>query len=145
MVSSCKQGWRSAQKIIPLKPNVEVLEDRTVLSTFKGGPDLETLVNGDYDPSSILMRFRPGVESTVRGNDILPGTELQEGIALIPEWHEVLLSPGISVRDALTAYQADPRVMYAEPNYHIYATDTIPNDPQWNNAGLWGLRKIQAP
>ncbi|PWH13398.1 MAG: hypothetical protein DDG58_14205, partial [Ardenticatenia bacterium] len=34
-------------------------------------------------------------------------------------------------------------VLYAEPDYRVYALDTIPNDPDWGSQ--WGLSKIQAP
>ncbi len=49
------------------------------------------------------------------------------------------------------AYNQDPEVEYAEPNY-IYTIQMVPNDPYYSSKGswgqsyddLWGLKKIQA-
>ncbi|MCK4776497.1 MAG: S8 family serine peptidase, partial [Candidatus Krumholzibacteria bacterium] len=43
----------------------------------------------------------------------------------------------MSVQDAISLYQNDPRVEYIEPNYYIYADDTFPNDPRFPE--MWGL------
>ena len=48
------------------------------------------------------------------------------------------------------AYQAEPNVIYAEPNYYVYASETravplafTPNDPYFERQ--WNLQAIQAP
>jgi serine protease len=48
------------------------------------------------------------------------------------------------------AYQAEPNVIYAEPNYYVYASETravplafTPNDPYFDRQ--WNLQAIQAP
>ncbi|HEY3069456.1 MAG TPA: S8 family peptidase [Gaiellaceae bacterium] len=55
-----------------------------------------------------------------------------------PAFHMELvkLSRGISVRDAIRAYRADPAVAFAEPNYLRYP-DVIPGDALFDD--LWGL------
>src|SRR5580704_11281345 len=41
--------------------------------------------------------------------------------------------------DALvTALKLDPQIAFAEPNYIIHSTDTVPSDPDFSS--LWGLQ-----
>ena len=54
----------------------------------------------------------------------LPGLEL------------LRLAPGESVRAAAAEFEADPEVLYAEPNFY-YELDAVPNDPRFPE--LWGL------
>jgi hypothetical protein len=91
-----------------------------------------------YDPSQILVRFQPGGTP----GPAVPGTEIEEEIPLVPGLHVVRLSGGVTVADALQAYQANPQVLYAEPDYLIH-TEAIPNDPDFGQQG--GLKRINAP
>lgn len=88
-----------------------------------------------YDPSRILVRFRPEVaNSNVRAP--LGGTWTGPKFSLIPGLEMVHLPEGLGVEDALAAYRADPRVLYAEPDYYIQA-HRFPNDPLFpSNDGL---------
>jgi len=45
----------------------------------------------------------------------------------------------LSVEEAVSRASADPRVEYAEPDYFVYATDTIPDDPKFVQGQMWGL------
>ena len=47
------------------------------------------------------------------------------------------LDPGISVQDAIRNTLSDPRVEYAEPNYLLRPSETVPNDEFFNL--MWGL------
>ena len=47
-----------------------------------------------------------------------------------------------SLESAIQAYQADPRVEYAEPDYVMSVQET-PNDPQFSLQ--WGMEQIRAP
>jgi subtilisin family serine protease len=49
------------------------------------------------------------------------------------------LNQSMSVEEALSRASADPRVEYAEPDYFVYATDTVPNDPYFAAGQMWGL------
>jgi len=49
----------------------------------------------------------------------------------------VHLNGNVSVEDAVQRAKADPRVEYAEPDYFVYAMDTVPNDPLFFQ--MWGL------
>jgi subtilisin family serine protease len=50
------------------------------------------------------------------------------------------LNRGVSVEDAVQRARQDPRVEYAEPDYFVYAMDTVPNDPFFNQ--MWGLSNL---
>jgi subtilisin family serine protease len=47
------------------------------------------------------------------------------------------------VAEVLGRYRANPNVHYAEPDYVVETSDTIPNDAQWGNQ--WDMNKISAP
>jgi large repetitive protein len=47
------------------------------------------------------------------------------------------LNRSVSVEDAVRRAKEDRRVEYAEPDYFVYAMDTVPNDPLFNQ--MWGL------
>lgn len=53
------------------------------------------------------------------------------------------LSPGTDLLATIQELEARPEVAYAEVD-HIIRADLVPNDAQWNNSGLWGMRKIKA-
>ena len=50
------------------------------------------------------------------------------------------LNRGLSVEEAVSRAKEDPRVEYAEPDYFVYAMDTVPNDPFFSE--MWGLSSI---
>ncbi|HEV3202769.1 MAG TPA: S8 family peptidase [Gemmataceae bacterium] len=108
-------------------------------------PPVRDSSSTDYEPDTILVRFRPEAARGLSGSNFLPGTDLQPEISLVPGLHVVHLSSGVTVPQALAAYRSSALVQYAEPNFRVHAVDTIPNDPMWNNSGLYGLRIIQAP
>lgn len=56
---------------------------------------------------------------------------LETGLQLIH------LNRSLSVEEALRRAKEDPRVEFAEPDYFLYAMETIPNDPFFNQ--MWGL------
>jgi subtilisin family serine protease len=51
------------------------------------------------------------------------------------------LNNNLSVEEAVSRAAADPRVEYAEPDYFVYASDTVPNDPFFVGGQMWGLSK----
>ncbi|MGI8980658.1 MAG: S8 family serine peptidase, partial [Pirellulaceae bacterium] len=128
---------------------LEALEDRCLLTFSPAvlypagiGPqpvataDVASLQGdpGDYDSTRILVRFRS--EAAANRSPILDGTTIGRELPLVSGLREVRLAPGIDVQTALAAYQADPLVVYAQPNYRVHAQLT-PNDPNFGN--LWGL------
>jgi subtilisin family serine protease len=124
---------------------VELLEDRTLLSA---APTTILDLNGvsinpnQYSSTDILVRFQ-GVPGTPGGPTIVAGTTLGTPLPLVPGLYRVDLAPGVSVAQALAAYQAEPGVLSAEPDYRL-TVSMVPNDPllsqQWNlsNTGQTG-------
>jgi subtilisin family serine protease len=51
----------------------------------------------------------------------------------------VHLNRNVSVEEAVRRAKQDPRVEYAEPDYFVYAMDTVPNDPRFASGEMWGL------
>ena len=111
---------------------LEVLEDRTVLSTASSPViSLQGLAVGtSYDPKHILVEFREGATPHAE-----KGTTLGDAVSASAGLYEISLADGVSVAAALKLYQADATVKKAEPNY-LLAVSSVPNDPmfgqQWD-------------
>ena len=104
--------------------HLESLEERAQPSVASG-----LQVDADsWDPSSILVRFRPNTASA------LEGTHLGRELSIVSGLHSVRLDAGMDVDKALEAYRADPDVLYVSPNYLVRALD-IPNDPDYASCG----------
>src|SRR5262245_31005204 len=120
-------------------PQLEHLEDRTVLSQKSLFNYSALLTNpAAYDPTRILVRFESGVGAAAAAQQILPGSQLGEPIALVPGARSVRLPAGVSVQRALALFQASPFVRYAEPNGYWHTAETIPNDAGFGN--LYGMK-----
>jgi subtilisin family serine protease len=117
---------------------LEVLEDRSLPSISPLDPAATPVAleasTPEYDEGQIIVRFSPEVNPGDVASATLPGSAL--GQELLESVYLVQLDAGITVPDALAAYQASPFVVYAEPDY-ILQIDTIPNDPMFSS--LWGL------
>jgi subtilisin family serine protease len=84
--------------------------------------------------SRVIVRFR--------GNpSFLPGSGASHALGN-NNVHVVNNPPGLSVADTVARYQANPNVIYAEPDY-IRHTSATPTDPLWNSQ--WDMVKISAP
>ncbi|MEX2118184.1 MAG: S8 family serine peptidase [Pirellulales bacterium] len=111
---------------------MEGLEDRCLLSFV---PASVAIDHDAYDPSRILVRFRPET-AEANGAGIVRGTEIGRPMDIVPGLRSVHLPQGLSVEAALAAYRANASVLYAEPNYRV-RTALTPNDPQFS--ALYGL------
>src|SRR5205807_236162 len=107
--------------------HLEKLEDRTLPSTTPNPIDLSGLRvdPNSYDPSRILVQFRSGATPP---QSLLPGTTLGPSLGLVNDLYDVNLTSGVTVNQALAAYQADPNVLSAEADYSV-DTQGTPNDP----------------
>jgi subtilisin family serine protease len=108
-------------------PQLEALEERTLLSA--------ALISGSYDPSQVLVQFRPEALSGGAPSLDVPGASLGQALDPTVGLYDVRLN-GRSMPDALALLQADPRVLSAEPDYYVQVAGA-PNDPAF--ASQWGL------
>ncbi|HEX5102909.1 MAG TPA: S8 family peptidase, partial [Pirellulaceae bacterium] len=111
-----------------------------MLSASPASPEL-SLDAQDYDPTSILVRFKPGAAAT-NAADILPGASNGRAYSLVPGLRSVRLGPGQSVEAALHVFRSNPNVIYAEPNGRVQVS-LVPNDDLYPS--LYGMEKIDAP
>ncbi|MGA1531406.1 MAG: S8 family serine peptidase, partial [Kiritimatiellia bacterium] len=88
-------------------------------------------------PNSILVKFREGASSssarrsvhTAKASQVIRTFDvLRTDVVEIPK--------GQTVTETIAAYEANPDVEYAEPNY-IYRLSNVPDDPSFS--ALWGL------
>ena len=84
---------------------LESLEERAQPSVA-GGLQVDA---DSWDPSSILVRFRPNTASA------LEGTHLGRELSIVSGLHSVRLDAGMDVDKALEAYRADPDVSTSAP------------------------------
>lgn len=99
-------------------------------------PSASSANGAEYVSGELLVRYRSGASATERAA-IRKGEEsrLVERLP-IPGLELVRLESGRSVPAAASAYERNPEVLYAEPNY-IYSAQAIPNDPRFGE--LWGM------
>jgi len=107
-----------------------------ILSIIACGADAPRRTFTAYKAGEILVKFRSGAYET-RESDThrLLGAKMMKRVG--PGGIErVKLPEGMSVEEAIKAYEATPGVEYAEPNYLVRAT-VISNDARFTEQ--WGL------
>ena len=85
-----------------------------------------------YASGDILVQFR----TTNPPSFNVSGAVLGQSLSLVPGLYEVDLQ-GLSVANAVAAFQANPNVVSAEPDYLVASAGT-PNDPFFSQQ--WGLQ-----
>jgi serine protease len=99
----------------------------------------------EYAPDAVMVQFKPGTPAAemASARAAVSGGKVQE-YALVPGLvHVDISASGMGVEQAVAVLSALPSVVYAEPDYIVYAVDTTPNDPSF--ASLWGMTNIKAP
>ena len=93
-------------------------------------------VSMDYKPGQLLVKHQAPVRALVTSY-----YQEEYGITVIKTFKSgvqlVKLPSDLSVEKALEAYNKNPDVVHAEPNYRYVAEDVIPNDPDFPNARCW--------
>ncbi|MBW2175006.1 MAG: S8 family serine peptidase, partial [Deltaproteobacteria bacterium] len=90
----------------------------------------------EYVPGELLLKIK-GETPRTTVDALHSAAKAQETRRIGPSGVERIKLPSdASVEEAISFYETDPNVEYAEPNYFIYFTG-IPNDPDF--AELWGL------
>ncbi|MCP4143323.1 MAG: peptidase S8, partial [Chloroflexi bacterium] len=101
-------------------------------------------IKGDYVEDEIIVRFAPSTGDAQAAASVCFVNEQVEISSEIAALGASLLkiSSG-SVAEAIARAENCPHILFAEPNYYLYAVDTVPNDPNWVNQ--YGLNNIRAP
>lgn len=89
-----------------------------------------------FESDHILVRFHDDIAATsTRGQQLTSGFNLRK----------VSLPDDVTIDAAIASYQQFPGVQYAEPDYHLSASDwytsdpPAPNDNLYKNSMMWGL------
>src|SRR5258708_16948182 len=90
-----------------------------------------------YVPGEVLVKFKPSAMPQVRAASVAALGHTVLAQLEQPGWTHVKLAAEQSVTEALVAYQNDPNVEYAQPNY-IYRAAVVPNDTQYGQ--LWAFK-----
>ncbi len=95
----------------------------------------------EYKSNELIIKYREGAGVSA-GDDL----HRRYGSQRITEFkpyrlEHVKMKAGRSLQEAIAAYEADPGVEYAEPNYIVHKM-VVPYDRYWNN--LWGMNRINA-
>ena len=112
-----------------------------VLATTSMGLAAPPTPGAKYKPGEIIVKYKPGKAGISSILNSRVGTQ-SIGTFRDKNMERVQLSSSHTVTDAITSFESDPNVLYAEPNYLLHSTVT-PNDPFFGI--LWGMNKIGAP
>jgi subtilisin family serine protease len=118
-------GWPASAEVVVPPPGV-------------AGPDL----TAEYKPGELLVKFGPAV-SAASARSAMQGYQAEYVRTLYGGDVEVWQVPEGSELQIMEQLNAEPFIEYAEPNYRIYAFDTVPNDPSFNKQ--WAHTWIDSP
>ena len=103
-------------RLYTMELHLEKLEARCLLSgdpvldnAESDGPMIDPQV---YDPTSIMVRFRPEAAAAALADMPRAFQAAGRGFSLLPGLHEVRIPGDMSVVEALQVYQSDNRVLY---------------------------------
>jgi subtilisin family serine protease len=113
------------------------------LSLLPAGPTpalpISRAVPGGADavPGEVLVKYKPGASPDRRRASLAAAGHQLLGDLDGAGWVHARVAPGQSVAEALAAWQRDPAVELAQPNY-VYRALRVPNDSKYGL--LWGWR-----
>lgn len=97
-----------------------------------------------FADGEVLVKFRSGAkQSEIAQTNALMSAELVERLGDL-NWVRVRIPEGMTVEQAIEKYKNFGEVESVQPNFY-YRLAATPNDPQYTNAGMYGLGKISAP
>jgi subtilisin family serine protease len=100
-----------------------------------GGDGTRERTFNAYRDGEVIVKFRKGVSNTFKTHNLVGARLIKK--SKIEGVERVSLREGILVEEAVRAYESDPDVEYAEPNYIVRKT-ALPDDPRFGEQ--WGLR-----
>lgn len=97
----------------------------------------EPVGTGAYVAGEVLVKFKPVYSAQDRTVTIASRGHAVHADLNQPGLVQVKVGSGQTMEQVLAAYQNDPSVEYAQPNY-IYHTTAVPNDTQYGQ--LWAFK-----
>lgn len=92
-----------------------------------------------YIEDEIIVKYKTEISSQQLDSESVNGLSIGSEISTDNgKLIKYKLTEGKSLQDMLDYFNKKSNVIYAEPNYKIYALDT-PNDPQYTDQHQWGL------
>jgi subtilisin family serine protease len=123
------------------RPNrlcLESLEGRTLLSTTLGTIPINLIgISGTSSSTDILVQFKSSAPPAP-----LVGTSIGQKLTLVPNLYEINLFGRETVTQALAAYRASGKIVFAEPDYRLHSSTVSGSS---NIAQQWALQAINAP
>lgn len=97
-----------------------------------------------FADGEILVKFRKGV-SAKQVSDVNRafGASLSERLGDLG-WMRIAIPAGMTVDQAVESFRERDEIEFAQPNF-FYRIAATPNDPDFSNAGMYGLTRISAP
>jgi len=111
-------------------------------ATFASG-SISQAKGSEYVEGEVIVKFKTTDDSSSKTMNTMNMVNTKVGAQTIEEFESVeglqlvQLDKGVSVEEALRNYNRDPNVLYAEPNYRIYAVDEIEKPVSYNEEELY--------
>jgi subtilisin family serine protease len=110
------------------------------LAGHRGAAGPSHVAGADYVPGELIVRFDPGTSASERQSlNAAQNADVRRAL-LVPRAYLLRLPKDRDVGAAQRAYERNPNVQYAEPNYvgQLFAT---PNDPFFTNSPfrMWAM------
>jgi thermitase len=99
---------------------------------------------GDFKAGELLVKFETGMTLNATEN-LLSRYQATQIRALYRSDVQLWSVPAGQELEIVASLNANPAVVYAEPNYLYHAFDTTPNDPHFISGKQWAHTKIQSP
>ncbi|MHC4926823.1 MAG: S8 family serine peptidase [Planctomycetota bacterium] len=112
--------------------------------------NVQQAIQYEHKPGQVLVRFRENdgaqlsaSSTSSRGlsdrglSDVLPDAVIVREYDSVSGLSLVQLPADMTVQEALESLNAMDHVLYAQPNYRVYANSVFPNDTRFDD--LWGL------
>ena len=100
----------------------DISSDTSTVMRSSAGVTAESIISkmdgADYKEGELLVKFKSGVatSASLKMHNAL-GASVKGKFSIVPNLEHVVLPEGVSIKDAIEQYMADPAVEYAEPNY----------------------------
>ena len=98
------------------------------------GPPSSAPAQPRYVPGELVVRFRPGTSAGERRSLNAAQGAAEKRRLLVPRGFLLRLPDGRDVPAAARAYERNPNVEFAHPNYIAAPVATTPNDPSFSLA-----------